>query len=48
MKSFAPPYTPYAKGHQAIAGAQLRDVTMDEAIKKLTESIHSYMKEGKE
>ena len=35
-------------GHQSIAGAQLKDVTMDEAISRLTESINSYLKEAHE
>ena len=29
-------------------GAQLKDVTMDEAISRLTESINSYLKEAHE
>ncbi|MEG1548279.1 MAG: DHH family phosphoesterase [Clostridia bacterium] len=32
-------------GHLTVAGAQLRDVSMDDAIAQLTESIHSYIKE---
>ncbi len=35
-------------GHQSIAGAQMRGVTMDEAISRLTESINNYLKEAQE
>lgn len=33
-------------GHLSIAGAQLADCTMDEAIKKVQDTIHQMMKEG--
>lgn len=33
-------------GHMIIAGAQLEDVTMDEAIEKLNKAIFEYIKEG--
>ena len=33
-------------GHLSIAGAQLKDATMDQAIDMLTESIKSYLKEA--
>ena len=32
-------------GHLTVAGAQLRGVTMDGAVAKLTESIQTYLKE---
>jgi cyclic-di-AMP phosphodiesterase len=32
-------------GHLAIAGAQLKDISIDEAVDKLTESIYSYLDE---
>ncbi len=32
-------------GHLAVAGALLKDVTMEQAIEQLTESIYSYLKE---
>ena len=35
-------------GHQSIAGAQLHDVNMDQAINRLTNSINTYLKEAKE
>lgn len=35
-------------GHQSIAGAQLKDTTMDNAIEQLTQSINTYLKEVKE
>lgn len=35
-------------GHQSIAGAQLHEVNMDQAINRLTDSINTYLKEAKE
>ncbi len=35
-------------GHQSIAGAQLHEVNMDQAINRLTASINTYLKEAKE
>ena len=32
-------------GHLAVAGAQLKDITMNEAVDKLTDSIYSYLDE---
>jgi c-di-AMP phosphodiesterase-like protein len=34
-------------GHLTVAGAQLHGVTMDEAVKRLTDSIYDYLKEAK-
>ena len=33
-------------GHLAVAGAQLKGLTMDEAISQLTTAIHEYLKEA--
>ena len=35
-------------GHQSIAGAQLHEVNMDQAINRLTNSINTYLKEANE
>ena len=32
-------------GHLSVAGAQLKNVTLDEAVTTLTDSIHTYLKE---
>lgn len=35
-------------GHLTVAGAQIGGVTMDEAVKRLTQSIYDYLKEDKQ
>ena len=32
-------------GHLAVAGAQLKDISINEAVDKLTDSIYSYLDE---